>query len=59
VSAPIPSRSVIAWRTLRGGGFLLFGKVDDGKALAQSPLLPRPAMDQRIQQQFLTAPQHA
>src|SRR5262249_4121862 len=39
VSTPMPA--IVA---LRDGGFLLLGKVGDGKALVQSPLAPRPTM---------------
>ena len=44
VSTPLPG--IVA---LRDGGFLLLGKVDDGKALVQSPLSPRPAMMTRAE----------
>jgi ATP-binding cassette, subfamily B, bacterial HlyB/CyaB len=39
VKAPLPG--IVS---LRDGGFLLVGKVGDGKALVQSPLSPRPTM---------------
>jgi subfamily B ATP-binding cassette protein HlyB/CyaB len=39
VKAPLPG--IVS---LRDGGFLLLGKVGDGKALVQSPLSPRPTM---------------
>jgi Peptidase C39 family len=44
VSAPLPG--IVG---LRDGGFLLLGKVADGKALVQSPLSPRPAMMTRAE----------
>src|SRR5262249_18954614 len=34
---------------LRDGGFLLLGKVGDGKALVQSPLAPRPTLMTRAE----------
>jgi subfamily B ATP-binding cassette protein HlyB/CyaB len=36
--------SLPAIASLRGGGFLILGKVGEGKALVQSPLSPRPEM---------------
>src|SRR5215469_11013490 len=44
VSTPMPA--IVA---LRDGGFLLLGKVGDGKALVQSPLAPRPTMMTRAE----------
>src|SRR5215475_1659614 len=44
VGTPMPG--IVA---LRDGGFLLLGKVGDGKALVQSPLSPRPAMMTRAE----------
>src|SRR5215469_9863566 len=44
VNTPLPG--IVA---LRDGGFLLLGKVGDGKALVQSPLSPRPAMMTRAE----------
>src|SRR5262252_765537 len=43
-STPLPA--IVA---LRDGGFLLLGKVGDGKALVQSPLSPRPTMMTRAE----------
>jgi ATP-binding cassette, subfamily B, bacterial HlyB/CyaB len=43
-STPLPA--IVA---LRDGGFLLLGKVGDGKALVQSPLSPRAAMMTRAE----------
>src|SRR5262245_17934141 len=43
-STPLP-----AIAALRDGGFLLLGKVGDGKALVQSPLSPRPIMMTRAE----------
>src|SRR5262249_22600279 len=44
VNTPLPG--IVA---LRDGGFLLLGKVGEGKALVQSPLSPRPAMMTRAE----------
>src|SRR5262249_10267624 len=44
VSIPMPA--IVA---LRDGGFLLLGKVGDGKALVQSPLAARPTMMTRAE----------
>src|SRR5215471_16417054 len=44
VSTPMPA--IVA---LRDGGFLLLGKVGDGKALVQSPLAARPTMMTRAE----------
>src|SRR5215831_16917096 len=44
VSTPMPA--IVA---LRDGGFLLLGKVGDGKALVQSPLAPRPTLMTRAE----------
>ena len=44
VNTPLP-----AIATLRGGGFLLLGKVGDDKALVQSPLSPRPTLMTRAE----------
>jgi len=43
-STPLP-----AIAALRDGGFLLLGKVGEGKALVQSPLAPRPTMMTRAE----------
>src|SRR5262249_25484949 len=44
VNTPLPA--IVA---LRDGGFLLLGKVGDGKALVQSPLAPRPTVMTRAE----------
>src|SRR5262245_14325777 len=44
VNTPLP-----AIAALRGGGFLLLGKVGDDKALVQSPLSPRPTLMTRAE----------
>src|SRR6516165_12092048 len=44
VGTPLP-----AIAALKDGGFLLLGKVGDGKALVQSPLSPRPTMMTRAE----------
>src|SRR5262245_61634052 len=43
-NTPLPA--IVA---LRDGGFLLLGKVGDGRALVQSPLAPRPTMMTRAE----------
>jgi len=40
----LPDTPLPAIAALKDGGFLLLGKVGDGKALVQSPLSPRPTM---------------
>jgi subfamily B ATP-binding cassette protein HlyB/CyaB len=40
----LPNSPLPAIAALKDGGFLLLGKVGDGKALVQSPLSPRPTM---------------